>query len=106
MDERENRWTERRQKNNPQGDTETAHNQMNTHRTNPDGDENQEATRQHEREVRHLNRMYDMECRACDGKGWYATGDIANAIQLQCQHCSGTGLNPKCLAQHPDHKDK
>lgn len=34
------------------------------------------------------------DCEACDGKGWYATGNTDNAIQLQCQFCYGTGVRP------------
>lgn len=33
-------------------------------------------------------------CESCDGKGWTATGNIDNAVQLQCGFCHGTGVGP------------
>ena len=33
-----------------------------------------------------------MKCETCDGKGWFATGETNNPIQLQCQFCLGTGI--------------
>lgn len=30
------------------------------------------------------------ECQNCSGKGWYATGPVDHAVQVQCEWCKGT----------------
>ena len=66
---------------------------MNT--TNPDGDGKREAE---QREMED----FKMKCQRCNGYGW-DWNDGATA-KCRCEACSGTGLAPQFLVQHPDFK--
>ncbi len=69
---------------------------MNT--TNPDGDGKREAVNL---KALALATLADNECRTCDGYGYISCNKKRNRI---CRACSGTGLAPQFLVQHPDFK--
>ena len=61
--------------------------------TNPDGDGKREAD--------NMRQMVEA-CHTCSGRGWIVNYGTDRA--QQCDACSGTGLAPQFLVQHPDFK--